>query len=91
MKYYKVTVPVGYEVYKYFRALNQNNAKEIACLDIEDNFSSWLDDGCEFINFYSRAIVEETTKEEFEDGTWIEFDEEDDDYCEDCGPIDTDK
>ena len=32
MKYYKVTVPVGYEVYKYFRALNKNNAKEIACL-----------------------------------------------------------
>ncbi len=90
MKYYKVSVPVGYEVYKFFRALDESNAKEIACQDLEDNFSGWLDDGCESMNFYSRAFVEETTREEYEEYLDFEIDEEDDDYSDDCGFFDSD-
>jgi hypothetical protein len=90
MKYFCVTAPCGYEVYKYFKGLDETTVKDIALTDLEDNFSSWLEHSSEFMKFYSRATIDEVSKEDYEDYIGIEIDEEDD-CCEDYGHIDTDK
>ena len=76
MKYYKVTVPCGYEVYKYFQGVDETTVKDIALADLNENFSSWYDDGAEFMNFYSKALIEEIAKDEFDDYSDIEGDNE---------------
>ncbi len=89
MKYFLVTAPCGYEVYKYFKGLDETTVKEIALTDLEHNFPSWAEHSSEFMKFYSRVTIDEVSKEDYEDYMDVEFDEEDDDYSDDCGPFDS--
>jgi hypothetical protein len=70
MKYFKVTVPVGYDVFKYFKGESLNDAKSIAINDLSNNFQSWGDYGPELYNMTEFLTVEEisfTDYYEFED------------------------
>lgn len=70
MKYFKVTVPVGYDVFKYFKGKTVNDAKSIAINDLSNNFESWGDYGPELYNMTEFLTVEEISAAdyyEFED------------------------
>lgn len=47
MKFYKVVVPVGYDVFKVIKANSAKKALAIGLADLETNFDSWHSDGDE--------------------------------------------
>lgn len=66
-KYYKVDIPVGYEVFKYLRAESSSDAKNIALEDIKNDFETWEDYGGETIYFLQFAKVKRISKSDYED------------------------
>lgn len=65
MKYFKVTVPVGYDVFKYFKGKTVDDAKLIAINDLSNNFESWGDYGAEVYNMTDFLTVEEISATDY--------------------------
>ncbi len=65
MKYFKVTVPVGYDVFKYFKGKTVDAAKEMAIKDLSNNFESWGDYGAELYNMTNHLTIEEISVEDY--------------------------